>query len=145
MIFTFTVTAVSHPQTVLSSRSEGDSKLQQLRTRVQSLSGHDLEESVNQEVRQKVKGIEEQWTRVLHDAKQVLDQAEKQRAQEDQLKDYEAARDDTSAWLQDKEQRLVSVDSQSDPEETISTAQVCLIQNILMFNHQQSSCYCHFL
>ncbi|XP_031729025.1 nesprin-2-like, partial [Anarrhichthys ocellatus] len=113
-------------QTILRSKGEGDSKLQELRTRGQSLCGHDLEEPSKQEVQQKVRGAEEQWTRVLHDAKQALDQAEKQRALEGQLKDYEAVRDDTRAWLQDKQQSLVSLDSQTDPEETISTVQTIL-------------------
>ncbi|KAM6917368.1 uncharacterized protein PEZ65_013189 [Lycodopsis pacificus] len=113
-------------QTILRSKGEGDAKLQELSTRGQSLCGHDLEEPSKQEVEQKVRGAEEQWTRVLQDAKQALDQAEKQRALEGQLKDYEAARDDTRAWLQDQQQSLVSLDRQTDPEETISTVQTIL-------------------
>lgn len=88
--------------------------------------GQDLEEHKKQEVQQKVRGAEEQWTRVMQNAKQALDQAERQCALEGQFRDYEALRDNTRAWLEDRQQSLVSLDSQTDPEKTINTAQVSL-------------------
>lgn len=90
------------------------------------MSGQDLEEPKKQEVQQKVKGVEEQWTRVLQNAKEALDQAEKQFALEGQLKEYEALKENTKSWLEDKQQSLVSLDSQTDPEKIISTAQVSM-------------------
>lgn len=108
----------------MSSKPEGDSKLQELRRRGRSLCGQDLEEHKKQEVEQKVKSAEEQWTRVLQDAKQALDKAEKQRDLEGQLRDYKALKENTRAWLEDKQQSLVSLDSQTDPEKIINTAQV---------------------
>lgn len=120
------MTSVSYLQTIMSSTSEGDFKLQELRRRGQSLCGQDLEEHKKQEVQQKVRGAEEQWTRVMQNAKQALDQAERQCALEGQLRDYEALRDNTRAWLEDRQQSLVSLDSQTDPEKTINTAQVSL-------------------
>lgn len=110
----------------MSSKPEGDSKLQELRRLGQSLCGQDLEEPEKQEVQQKVQGAEEQWTRVLQNAKQALEKAEKQCALQSHLKDYEALRENTRAWLQDKQQRLDSLDSQKDPEKMINTAQVSL-------------------
>lgn len=117
---------VSYPQAIMSSKPEGDSKLQELRRRGQSLCGQDLEEQKKQEVQQKVRGAEEQWTRVLQNAKQAVDQAEKQCALEGQLRDYKALRENTRAWLEDKQQSLLSLDSQTNQEKKINTAQVSL-------------------
>ncbi len=110
----------------MSSKPEGDSKLQELKRRGQSLCGLDLEEHKKQEVQQKVTGAEEQWTRVLQNAKQALDQSERQCALQSQLRDYEALRESTTTWLEDKQQSLVFLDSQTDPEKTIKSAQVSL-------------------
>nr|XP_029131758.1 nesprin-2 [Labrus bergylta] len=113
-------------QAIISSKPEGDSKLQELKRRGQSVCAQDLEENKKQEVRQKVQGSEEQWTRVLQNAKQALDQAERQCAVEGQLKEYEALKKKTRAWLENKRKSLDSVDSQTDPEKTIITAQTIL-------------------
>lgn len=110
----------------MSSKPEGDSKLQELKRRGQSLCDQDLEEHKKQDVQQKVRGAEEQWTRVLQNAKQALDQSERQCALQDQLRDYEALKQNTRTWLEDKQQSLVFLDSETDPEKTINTAQVSL-------------------
>lgn len=68
--------------------------------------------------------MEERWRKILQDAKEAADLAERQRALEGRRRDYEAARDDTRAWLQEQQQSLASLESQADPEETIRTAQV---------------------
>lgn len=86
--------------------------------------GQDIEKHKKQEVQLKLRGAEEQWTRVLQDAKLALDKAERQCEVESQLRDYEALKQDTGAWLEEKRQSLVSLDSQAEPETTISTAQV---------------------
>lgn len=62
--------------------------------------------------------------RILRDAKQATDQAERQCALESQLRDYEALKEDTRTWLEEKQQSLVSLDSQTDPQKTIKTAEV---------------------
>ncbi|XP_041669127.1 nesprin-2-like [Cheilinus undulatus] len=113
-------------QTIVSSKPDGDSKLQELKRQGQNVCAQDLEENKKQEVQQKVRGLEEQWMRALQNAKQALDQAERQCALEGQLKEYEALKEKTKAWLEDKRKSLVSVDSQTDPEKTINTAQSIL-------------------
>ncbi|KAA8578682.1 hypothetical protein FQN60_017502, partial [Etheostoma spectabile] len=113
-------------QAIVSSKPEGDSRLQELRRRCQSLCGQNLGETKNQKVQQKVRGAEEQWTRVLQNAKQVLDQAEKRFALEGKLTEYEALKTNTRAWLEDKQRSLVSLDIQTDLEKTINTAQTVL-------------------
>lgn len=116
----------------MSFKAEGESKLQELKRKVQNLCGQDLEQHKKQEVQQKLRGAEEQWTRVLQDAKRALDQAERQCALEGQLSDYEALKQDTRTWLEEKQQSLVSLDSQADPEKTINTAQVSVWQKHIL-------------
>ncbi|KAF3845085.1 hypothetical protein F7725_008248 [Dissostichus mawsoni] len=109
-----------------SSKTKGDSMLQELKRQSQILCGQDLEEPRKQEVQQKVRCAEEQLARVLQSAKGAQDQAEKQCALEGELKDYEALKEDTKAWLEEKQKSLVSLDVQTDPEITITTAQTIL-------------------
>ncbi|XP_063764360.1 nesprin-2-like [Eleginops maclovinus] len=113
-------------QAIISSKTKGDSMLQELKRQSQILCGQDLEEPRKQEVQQKVKSAEEQWAKVLQSAKQAQDQAEKQCALEGELKEYEALKEDTKAWLEEKQKSLVSLDVQTDPEMTITTAQTIL-------------------
>ena len=108
----------------MNSKPEGDSKLQELRRRCQSLCGQDLEEMKKREVQQKAGDAEERWARALKNAKQALDKAEKQCALEAQLREYEALRENIRAWLEDKRQSLVPLDGQIDQEKIINTAQV---------------------
>lgn len=113
-------------QAIMSFKAEGDSRLQELKRKGQSLSGQDLEERKKQEFQQKVRDAEEQWMRVLRYANQACEQAERQFAQEGQLRGFEALRENTRSWLEEKQQTLVSLDNQADPEKTINTAQVGL-------------------
>lgn len=117
---------ISPPQAIMSTKPEGDSRLQELKRRGQSLCGQDLEEHKKQELKKKVRGAEEQWMRVMRDAKRALDQAERQRALDGQLRGFKELSQNTKSWLEDKKQSLVSLGGQADPEKTISTAQVSL-------------------
>ncbi|XP_068608266.1 nesprin-2-like [Brachionichthys hirsutus] len=112
-------------QAILSTESEGVSKLNELRRRCQSLCRLDLDKDRKQELQQKVKGAEERWTRVMQKTKQHLDQAERQCALEGQLKGFKDLSENTKAWMEDKLQSLVSV-GRKDPEETVKTAQTVL-------------------
>lgn len=113
----------------MKSRPDADSKVQELRRRSQNLCSQDLAETKKQEVEQKVKAIEERWTNVMQSAKQALDHAERKCALENQLRSFKDASDTTRAWLQDKQQSLDALDPQSDPERTISAAQVSLMES----------------
>lgn len=108
----------------MKSRPDGDSKVQELRRRSQKLCSLDLVEAKKQEVEQKVQGIEERWTNVMQSAKRALDQAERKCALENQLRSFKDASDNTRTWLQEKQQSLEALDCQSDPEKTISAAEV---------------------
>lgn len=96
-------------------------KLQNLREKAQSLLDQELDEHKKQEIQQKVSRTEEQWMRLTKEAKEVQVLAERQCALDGQLRDFEAMREKTRIWLEEKQQSLVP---QSDPEQTISTAQV---------------------
>lgn len=108
----------------MKSRPDGDSKVQELRRRCQTLCTQDLEEPKKQEVGQKVKGIEERWTNLMQTAKQALDHAERKCTLESQLRSFKDVSENTRAWLEDKQQSLDALDLQADPEKTITVAQV---------------------
>ncbi|KAL3969167.1 solute carrier family 6 (neurotransmitter transporter) member 19 [Sarotherodon galilaeus] len=101
-------------------------KLQNLKIKAQSLLDHEYDEHKKQEIQQKVRDTEERWIRLQKDAKEVMVLAERQRALDGQLQDFEATREKTTVWLEEKQQSLVSLSSQKDPEQIISTAQTIL-------------------
>ncbi|KAM3595037.1 uncharacterized protein V6R79_017444 [Siganus canaliculatus] len=113
-------------QAVVSSKPEGESKLQDLRSRCQSLSSQDLDEQQKQEMEQKVRDAEEQWSRILQEAKGVLEEAERQHALEVQLRDFRAQSENTRVWLQEKQQSLDDPDAGTDLEGKINAAQTVL-------------------
>lgn len=77
-------------QNILSSRPEGDCKVNNLRRRGQSLCDHqDAEEGKKSHVQQTVTDTEEQWRAVLQAAKQVQAAAEAQIAQETERREAE--------------------------------------------------------
>ncbi|XP_028293927.1 nesprin-2 [Gouania willdenowi] len=110
-------------QNTLSSKSEGNAKLQKLKAQSQSLCSEELEEQQKQEVLQKVVDAEEKWLKVLEEAKQVVERAERQKSVEGQQRDFTEQSENTKAWLEEKQQRLDSVDSHRDPLEAINVAQ----------------------
>lgn len=67
--------------------------------------------------------------RIQQNAKEAVDQAERQCALEGQLKEYKTLREKTRVWLEDKKKSLDSVDGRMDPEKTRNTAQVELIKS----------------
>jgi hypothetical protein len=114
-------------QTILSCRPEGDSKLQDLKRRGQSLCEHqDLEESRRREVQQTVRDMEEEWRRVLQTAEETLTKAEMQSAVEGQLRDLETQKENSRVWIKGQHQHLLSLGSQAKTENRIQTAQVSL-------------------
>ncbi|CAI5697152.1 unnamed protein product [Oreochromis niloticus] len=101
-------------------------KLQNLKIKAQSLLDHEYDEHKKQEIQQKVRDTEERWIRLQKDAKEVMVLAERQHALDGQLQGFEATREKTRVWLEEKQQSLVSLTSQKDPEQIISTAQTIL-------------------
>lgn len=108
----------------MSCKAEGDAKLQELKRRVQSVSDLDIDELKNQELQQQMRRAEEEWTSTLQTTKQILDQAERQCALNVQLSDFKMLSETTRTWLEDKQQSLETLDSQTDPEKAINETQV---------------------
>ena len=114
-------------QAVLSSRPEGDSKLQDLKRRAQSLCEHqDLEESRRREVQQTIREVEEEWRRILQEAEKAQSQAEVQEALEKEVKGFKAYEESTRLWVRNLQHRLVSLGSLKNTEDKLKTAQVRL-------------------
>ncbi|CAL8274010.1 unnamed protein product [Merluccius merluccius] len=112
-------------QTILSTKQEGDAKMADLQSRAQGLcENEDLEESRRREVQQTLRDSREQWRSVLESTKRAVEEEERQCALEGLLADVHAQRKSTTAWLEDKQQALLSLDTQGDPETSIHTAQV---------------------
>lgn len=118
----------------MSSRADGDSKVQEFKRQGQNLCSQDLEEPKKQEVQQKVKGVEERWTSLMQTAKQTLDQAERKCALESQLRNFKAMSESTRAWLDDKQCSLNSLGHETDPEKTRNIAQVSRNKDMSIFS-----------
>lgn len=108
----------------MSCKSEGDAKLQEFKRRVQRVCHLDVEEPEKQELEEHVRRAEDQWTSIIQTSKQTLDQAERQCALNVQLRDFKTLSDTTRTWLEDKQQSLKTLDSQTDPEKVITDTQV---------------------
>lgn len=84
----------------------------------------DVDEAKKQELEEHVRRAEAQWMSIIQTAKQSLAQAERQCTLNVQLRDFETLGDTTRTWLEDKEQSLETLDSQTDPEKAITDTQV---------------------
>lgn len=113
-------------QSVMSCKPEGDAKLQELSRRVQSVCSLDIDEPKKQELQQQMRRAEEQWMSITQTTRRMLDQAERQRTLNVQMRDFETLSETTRTWLEDKRRSLELLDSQTDPEKAINDTQVSL-------------------
>lgn len=61
---------------------------------------------------------------IIQSNRDALDQAERRCSLNDQLRDFRSLNDTTRTWLEDKQQSLGALDSQTDPEKAITDTQV---------------------
>lgn len=108
----------------MSCRYEGDAKLQEFQRSVQSVCSLDLDEPRKQELRDHLRRAEDQWMSIIQSTRDALDQAERRCSLNDQLRDFRSLNDTTRTWLEDKQQSLGTLDSQTDPEKAITDSQV---------------------
>lgn len=108
----------------MSCKAEGDAKLQELKRRVQSVSDLDIDELKKKELQQQMRRAEVEWASTLQTTKQILDQAERRCALNVQLRDFRMLSETTRTWLEDKQQSLETLDSQTDPEKATNETQV---------------------
>ena len=112
-------------QAVLSSKPKGDSKLQDLKSRAQSLCEHqDLEESRRREVQQAVREVEEEWRRVLQEAEERLGQAEAKSALDNASRAFESQRENSQSWVRNQRQHLQSLSSDMQIDERLHVTKV---------------------
>lgn len=110
----------------MSSKAVGDSKLQKLRIHCQSVCSQDIGEQKKHGIQKRLKDSEEQWTRLLKMAKHAVSEAEKQHALDLQLRKFEILKESISSWLKERQETLMSLEYEPDPEQVIKVAQVCL-------------------
>lgn len=119
-----------YPQTILSCKPEGDSKLTELRRQSQSLSDHeDLEEDARREAQQTVKDSEEKWRTVLQAAEDTLKKAEVQYSLSRELQAFHTQAGSTKTWVKELQQQAEAKGSgtqgsRAQIEDRLSTAQV---------------------
>ncbi|KAJ8290335.1 hypothetical protein GJAV_G00011550 [Gymnothorax javanicus] len=97
-------------QVILSTRFEGESKLQDLRNgghRLSQLKG--LEESRKKGVLQAVKDAEEQWRGVMQSVEELQRQAEAQSALVREMQAFEAQAESIRTWVGAQQQRVLSL------------------------------------
>ncbi|KAM4723418.1 nesprin-2 [Anableps anableps] len=114
---------VSDRLVIMSSKAEGDSKLQKLRSLFQSVYSQNLGEQKKQDIQQRLRDSEEQWAKLLKNAKQAMSEAERQHALDLQLRNFEALKDSISSWIKGRQEALASLDYETDLEQVIKTAQ----------------------
>lgn len=112
-------------QAVLSCRSDGESRLQDLKDQGQSLcENQELKDSRRQEVLDAVRHTEEQWWNVFQTAEEVLNQAETQAASE---RDFDAVKNQNQvfkSWIKEQKQKLLALSSQMQFEDRFQIIQV---------------------
>ena len=114
-------------QVILCSKSKGDSQMNSLRSKGQSLREQQiLDESRKQEVDQTVRETEEQWRRALQTAEEALDKAETQALLDKDLVAFETQKENVQSWIRDQEQNLQAAGGQMQVEEKLRIARVSL-------------------
>lgn len=106
-------------QTFQTNKPDGESRVQELKRRGQTLfERKELEESRRQEVQQSLTGTEQQWRTVLQMARQ---------AELHTLSDnFDTQSKNTQSWIRDKQHQLQSVGIHTPPEHRSHTAEVCI-------------------
>lgn len=116
---------LSCPQVVLSSRSEGESRLQDLKDQGRSLSeNQELREGRRQEVLDAVRNTQDGWWNVFQTAEEVLNQAESQAASERDLDDFKNQNQVFKSRIKEQKQKLLDLGAQVQFEDRFRTIQV---------------------
>lgn len=114
-------------QAVLSSKPDGDSKLQDLKQQCQSVCDNKgLDENKRREVQDAVKHTEEQWRKVLQAAEENLNKAETEAATDKDFDAFKSQSESTQSWIKEQKQKLSSLVSHMPFEERLQVAQVSL-------------------
>ncbi|RVE56937.1 hypothetical protein OJAV_G00211230 [Oryzias javanicus] len=111
-------------QTVLSSRSTGEIRLQDLKEECQTLCDNKgLTEDATQMISSAVRKTEEQWWEVLRAAGAALKQAEEDAASVRNFEAFKAQTERVQTWIREQRQKLLDLGSHAEFEERLQTAQ----------------------
>lgn len=110
----------------MSSKAEGDYRIQKLRSLCQSVCSQDLGKQKKQDLEQRLQDSEEQWARLLKNAKQAMSEAERECALDLQIRNFEALNESIGNWLKERQKDLMSLDNETDLEQVIKMSQVCI-------------------
>ncbi|XP_043997936.1 nesprin-2-like isoform X3 [Gambusia affinis] len=110
-------------QAIMSSKAEGDYRIQKLRSLCQSVCSQDLGKQKKQDLEQRLQDSEEQWARLLKNAKQAMSEAERECALDLQIRNFEALNESIGNWLKERQKDLMSLDNETDLEQVIKMSQ----------------------
>lgn len=114
-------------QAVLSSKPEGDFKVNNLRRQSESLCElEDMEEGRKQELQRSVRETEEQWRMALQTAEQALSKAETKVLLDKDFSAFKTQNENVQSWIRDQELNLQSLSGCIQVEEKPQIAQVSL-------------------
>ncbi|XP_061890413.1 uncharacterized protein LOC133640784 [Entelurus aequoreus] len=94
---------------LLSTKPEGDSKVNQLRCLSQSLCEQEqLEQSKKQQVQQSLQDVEDEWQAVLQAAEDTLNKSEKQACLHQEMDAFRVQSDSLQSWISDSAEDIQS-------------------------------------
>ncbi|KAM7376415.1 hypothetical protein PAMP_006150 [Pampus punctatissimus] len=114
-------------EAILSSKPEGDTKVNNLRRQSQSLcEREDLKESRKQEIQQSVRHTEDQWRTVLQTAEDAFNKAETQALLDKDLDAFKTQNESVQSWIKGQDQNLQSLGRHMQVEEKLQIVQATL-------------------
>lgn len=112
-------------KTVLSSKQEGDYKMDDLRRQSEHLCEQEaLEKVQKQKVQQSVRAVEEQWKSLLETAEEVLRKAQSEADSQKQFDGLKKQIEEVQMWIKDQKKKLMSASSHMQFEERLQIVQV---------------------
>lgn len=114
-------------QDILNSRPEGDSKVNKLRTQLESLcKQEDFEKSWKEAAQVLVRDTENGWRTALQAAEAALNKAEAQALLDKDLGAFKTHNESFQSWIKDQNEKLASVGGHVQVEEKLHVTQVSL-------------------
>lgn len=112
-------------KTVLSSKEEGQDKIEDLRRHRERLCEQEaLEKVQKQKIQQSVGEVEEQWRSLLQAAAEVLNRAQTEADAQEQFDASKSRIEKVQMWIKDQEEKLLSASSSVQFEERMQAVQV---------------------
>lgn len=112
-------------KTVLSSKEEGDYKMDDLRRQSEHLCEQEaLEKVQKQKIQQSVGGVEEQWRSLLQTAEEVLKEARTEADAQKQFDGFKSQIEKVQLWIKDQKKKLLSTGSHMQFEERVQIVRV---------------------